>query len=200
MNKRLALFIIIVITTILATNSLLERRAETDKSSITARDIPTPIQAQEWRTVVRVVDGDTLELDGKEKVRLLGVDTPEKFDNAKLGKDSASSGQDKEVLKSLGRLASEFTKKLCEGKKVTLEYDSAKTDMFGRTLAYAHLEDGTVVNEAIIKNGYGGAYTKYKFKYKDSYVKLEIEAKAKSVGMWSTDVLKSIVKKKSNVK
>ena len=149
----------------------------------------TPFQADDiqWRTVQRVVDGDTVELDGKEKVRLIGVDTPEKFSSKKLDADARESNRDKETIKALGERASKFTKELCEGKKVWLEYGQEKSDRYGRTLAYLHLEDGTVVNEEIIRQGFGNAYTKYPHKYLEAYRELEKEAREGEKGLWGDD-------------
>ena len=65
---------------------------------------------EELRTVIRVVDGDTVIVDGKEKVRLIGVDTPETVHPSKS-------------VEYFGKEATAFTKKMCEGKKVRLEYD-----------------------------------------------------------------------------
>jgi len=106
----------------------------------------------EWSTIMRVVDGDTLVLDGGERVRLLDVDTPEKFDSPKLDRDAKRTGMSKEKIKAMGEQASEFTRKLCEGKRCWLEYGKRRTDKYGRTLAYVHLEDGRVVNDEIPRN------------------------------------------------
>src|SRR3989338_7085144 len=86
-----------------------------------------------WRTVVRVVDGDTIVLDGDEKVRLIGVDTPETVDPRK-------------PVQYFGKEASEFTRRMAEGKRVRLEFDQDTKDRYGRTLAYVYLEDGTFLN------------------------------------------------------
>jgi endonuclease YncB( thermonuclease family) len=62
---------------------------------------------------VRIVDGDTLEIklnDQKEKVRLIGVETPEKFESDKLHRDAARTGQDEATIRGLGERASDFTK------------------------------------------------------------------------------------------
>jgi micrococcal nuclease len=74
-----------------------------------------PAFARDQATIVRVVDGDTLEVklnDQKEKVRLIGVDTPEKFESGKLHRDAARSGQDEKTIRALGERASDFTKSL----------------------------------------------------------------------------------------
>ncbi len=128
--------------------------------------------SQDWRTCVKVVDGDTIELDGKEIVRLIGVDTPETKDPRK-------------PVEYFGKEASEFTKKLVEGKKVRLEYDQTKIDRYGRTLAYIFLEDKTFVNAEIILQGYGFAYTKYPFIYMEKFRLYEKQARELEKGLWA---------------
>jgi len=127
---------------------------------------------QTWRTCIRVVDGDTIVLDGNEKVRLIGVDTPETKDPRK-------------PVQYFGQEAYEFTKGLVEGKRVKLEYDQNRIDKYGRTLAYVYLEDGTFLNAEIIKQGYGFAYTKYPFKYLEEFRQYEKEARGNERGLWA---------------
>lgn len=114
-------------------------------------------------TIIKVYDGDTFQIDTGDKVRLLGIDTPEKWESGKLDKDSERSGKDKETIKALGQLASDYTEKLLLNQKVTLVADSTNsdTDRYGRLLRYAYLEDGTFFNLKIIQDGYAYAYTKY---------------------------------------
>ena len=45
------------------------------------KEVFEPKPSGEWRVVVRVIDGDTLELDGGERIRLIGVDTPESLED-----------------------------------------------------------------------------------------------------------------------
>jgi len=132
------------------------------------------VQSQNiWRTCIGVVDGDTIVLDGNQKVRLIGVDTPETSDPRK-------------PVQYYGREACEFTKGLVEGKKVRLDYDWNKRDKYGRTLAYVFLEDGTFLNAEIIKKGYGFAYQHFLFKYYDEFKQYEREAREKGIGLWAT--------------
>jgi len=127
---------------------------------------------QIWRTCVIVIDGDTIVLDGNEIVRLIGIDTPETKDPRK-------------PVQYYGREAYEFTKKLVEGKKVSLAYDLNKKDKYGRTLAYVYLEDGTFLNAEVVKQGYGFAYRYFLFKYFDEFKQYEREARANEIGLWS---------------
>lgn len=98
--------------------------------------------------VKRVIDGDTLLLANDERVRLIGVDTPE-------------TQHPQKPVEHFGKEAYLFTKRTVEGKEVRLEYDWQRKDRHGRLLAYVYLMDGDFLNAEIIKQGYGFTYTKY---------------------------------------
>ncbi len=72
-----------------------------ESTAAEAGDLPTDL---ELRTVTRVIDGDTLILDGGGRVRLIGVDTPETVHPTK-------------PVEFFGREASAFTKRMVEGKE-----------------------------------------------------------------------------------
>lgn len=129
------------------------------------------VAAQEWRICIRVIDGDTIVLDGNEIIRLIGVDTPE-------------TKAPRKPVQYFGKEAYEFTKGLVEGKKVRLEYDQERTDKYGRTLAYVYLEDMSFLNAEIIKQGYGFAYTQFPFKYLEQFREYEKEARENNRGLW----------------
>jgi len=131
---------------------------------------PLLVTAGEYR-VSRVIDGDTVILENGERIRLIGVDTTEKTHPLKL-------------VEYFSNESTQFTKQLLEGKEVRLEYDKEKRGKYGRLLAYIYLMDGTFVNAEIIKQGYGFAYTKYPFKFIDSFVSLEKEAENNKRGYW----------------
>jgi micrococcal nuclease len=90
--------------------------------------------------VIRVIDGDTIELEGGVKVRYIGIDTPETVHPSK-------------PVQFMGKEASAFNRQLVEGKDVRLEYDVQRTDKYGRTLAYVYVGD-TFVNAELVKQGY----------------------------------------------
>ena len=124
--------------------------------------------------VKRVIDGDTIvvEIDGKhEKIRLIGVDTPE-------------TKHPQKPVQYFGKEAHLFTKRMVEGKEVRLEFDWQKRDKYGRLLAYVYLPDGTFLNAEIIKQGYGFAYTRFPFKYLDEFRQYEREARENKRGLW----------------
>ena len=109
--------------------------------------LAAPCRAAESGTVVKVVDGDTIQIEigaQVEVVRLIGVDTPETVDPRK-------------PVEFFGREASEFTRRLALGKVVRLEQDPQgdTRDTYGRLLRYVHLPDGTLLNAEIIRQGYG---------------------------------------------
>jgi len=134
----------------------------------------------------RVIDGDTIELESGERVRLIGIDTPEVHESNKLHRDSQRTGQDMRTIQELGKRAWDFTKKLVEGKRVALEFDVEKYDKYNRLLAYAYLKDGTFVNAEIIKQGYASLMTfPPNVKYADLFLKLYQEARANKRGLWS---------------
>jgi micrococcal nuclease len=126
--------------------------------------------AQIYR-VQRVIDGDTLLLTNRERVRLIGVDTPE-------------TKHPKKPLEYFGKEAYLFTKRMVEGKQVRLEYDWQRKDKYRRTLAYVYLLDGTFLNAEIIKQGYGFAYTRFPFKYLEDFRRYQKEAREKKRGLW----------------
>lgn len=91
--------------------------------------------------VKRVVDGDTIELDNGEKVRYIGINTPESVDPRR-------------PVECFGKEASAYNKELVEGKKVRLERNISERDKYGRLLRFVYLEDGVMVNEVLVRDGY----------------------------------------------
>jgi micrococcal nuclease len=133
----------------------------------------------EFEFVQRVVDGDTLMLGTGERVRLIGVDTPE-------------SVRPNTPVQQFGKEAAGFTRRMVEGKRVRLEYDQANAarghkdnTQQKRTLAYVFLEDGTLLNAEIIKQGYGNALTRYPFSRMEEFRRLEREAREQQRGLWA---------------
>lgn len=129
--------------------------------------------------VIHVYDGDTiLVISGgkKMKIRLLGVDTPEK-----QGPYTKAE--------PLGEEAGLRMTELALRKKVTLIYggDSLK-DRYGRYLAHVILPDGRSLNEIMLKEGLAEAYRKFRYSRKKLYQKLEAKAKADCLGIWKLSI------------
>lgn len=121
--------------------------------------------------VDRVIDGDTIVVQGVGPVRLIGVDTPETVDPRR-------------PVQYFGKEASEFTRRLAAGQIARLEFDGPHTDRYRRTLAYVYLPDGTFLNAEIIRQGYGHAYTQFPFRYLKEFRAYEREARTAGRGLW----------------
>ena len=104
--------------------------------------------------VIRIIDGDTFEIENGDKVRMIGIDAPELKDN--------------EGLESKNHL-----KLLIENKYVSLIKDekNKNKDFFGRLLRYVYI-DNTDVNLKMIEDGYASVYTKFKFTKSQEYINL----------------------------
>jgi micrococcal nuclease len=118
--------------------------------------------------VVRVIDGDTIEIAGGAHVRYIGIDTPETYPKTEF----------------YGPEAKAKNIELVEGKLVTLEKDVSETDKYGRLLRYVYV-DGVFVNGELVLLGYARAVayppdTRYQWQLEQ----LEKEAKAAKRGIW----------------
>ncbi len=124
--------------------------------------------------VERVIDGDTIVLDGGERVRLIGVDTPETVHPQK-------------PVERFGKEASAFSRRMCEGKQVRLERDpeSRSMDKYQRSLRYVYLPDGTLLNVLIIREGFGHALRTYPHSRLAEFVEAESEARRVGRGLWA---------------
>lgn len=130
--------------------------------------------------VTKTVDGDTIHIDAYDgnhlttTVRLIGVDTPE------------TKKPDSPVM-YYGPEASAFTKEAADGKRVTIYLDTVTgtRDKYGRLLAYVKLPDGRMLNEALISEGYGYAYTPFKHGASKKYSDLEASARRAKKGLWA---------------
>lgn len=123
--------------------------------------------------VERVVDGDTLVLASGERIRLIGVDTPETKHPTK-------------PVEAFGPEASAFTKQAVEGQAVTLKFDREKYDRYQRMLAYVYRDDWCL-NEELIRAGLSECITKYPFdsSMKERFRQAEDQARRERRGIWS---------------
>ena len=121
--------------------------------------------------VVRVVDGDTIKIEGGQTVRYIGIDTPETVHPQK-------------AIECFGREASNKNKEIVEGKFVQLERDVSEVDKYGRLLRYVYV-DGVFVNELLVKEGFAHA-SSYPpdVKYQDLLVNAQKEAQSQNSGLW----------------
>jgi len=137
----------------------------------------------EFSVVKRVIDGDTVELENGEKVRYIGIDTPETLDPRK-------------PIQCFGKEAAAKNKELVEGKRVRLEKDVTERDKYQRLLRYVYVtgETGPPVGEArneifvnleLAKQGFAHSYTyPPDVKYQSLFVLAEKEARENGRGLW----------------
>ena len=131
--------------------------------------------------VVKVVDGDTVdvEIKGKiERLRLIGIDTPETVDPRK-------------EVQCFGIEASNKAKELLSGKFVTLENDETQSerDRYGRLLRYVFLPDGTHFNKLMISEGFAYEYTYDEpYKYQAEFKQAQALAQSQNKGLWNPNM------------
>jgi micrococcal nuclease len=127
-----------------------------------------------WTELERVVDGDTIIITGKERVRFIGIDTPEEKHPHKPIQPFALEATD--TLKKL----------LSESKKICLISDSIgdAIDKYGRTLAYIFTDEGKDVNAELLRLGMAKGYFYFPFERKEEFGIYETQAKKEKIGQW----------------
>lgn len=161
-----------------------------NEASFTYRSSPTPFVTVvpiatssatqgvegEKAYVVKVVDGDTIEITGGQSIRLIGIDTPETVDPRR-------------PVGCFGKEASNETKKLLTGREVILQKDVSDTDKYKRLLRYIYLplDQGQIlfVNDYLVREGFARVMTyPPDVKFNDQFRMAEQVAKAKKLGLW----------------
>lgn len=136
--------------------------------------------------VLRVIDGDTVivcfpgekphSCNRQERVRLIGVDTPEMHFSDGLEPDYYAQE------------AKAYTSSCLEGKTVEISLDdvSSERDVYDRIIAYIYI-DGECFNRRLIQEGFGYYYGNFEFNRSlmDSFSKAQDEAKERRIGLWS---------------
>lgn len=123
--------------------------------------------------VERVIDGDTVELQGAGRARLIGIDTPETV-------------KPNHPVECHGPQASRAAKELMpEGSKVIVKHDKEKRDRYGRALVYLFSADGRMVNATLVRQGHARTLriepnTRHARKLAD----LQADAKRARRGLW----------------
>jgi micrococcal nuclease len=127
--------------------------------------------------VVRVVDGDTIVVargGAQERVRYIGVDTPETV-------------KPRTPVQCFGKKASAFNHRLVEGRSVRLVADAEERDRYGRLLAYVYrADDGLFVNAELVRRGFATTLTiPPNVRYAERFRALAAEARRAGRGLWS---------------
>ncbi len=137
-----------------------------------------------FQTVSKVVDGDTFDTHDGNRIRLIGIDTPETLDPRK-------------PVQWFAREASKKLKEWIDNETVCLKGDIDKTqniDKYGRLLRYAwkypskeHTQDKNAffINAELISQGYAFAYTRFPFQYLENFREYERNAREKKLGLWN---------------
>lgn len=127
--------------------------------------------------VIKVVDGDTIAVlvgNRREKVRYIGIDTPETHHPTK-------------PVQCFGARASAFNERLVGGEHVRLVRDVEKRDRYGRLLAYVYrARDGLFVNAELARLGYARPLTiAPDVRYATHFAALTRDARLAGRGLWS---------------
>lgn len=127
--------------------------------------------------VVKVVDGDTIHVvlgGAREKVRYIGVDTPETKDPRR-------------PVQCYGQQAADFNARLVAGERVRLVRDVEARDRYGRLLAYVYrVRDGLFVNAELARLGYAQPLSiAPDVRHADRFAQLAREARQAGRGLWS---------------
>lgn len=142
----------------------------TELGDLTGGDLPDGPDV----AVERIVDGDTIVVDGGQRVRLTGIDTPETV-------------HPQRPVECFGREASAFISQLIPpGTPVRLEMDVQSADRYGRTLAYVwRLGDAVHVNLAMVLAGYAQVHTvPPNVRHQELYLEAQRDAREQGRGLW----------------
>ncbi len=128
--------------------------------------------AQTWHAVRWVNDGDTIVLTNRQRVRYIGINTPEiDYENQKA--------------QPFGYAARSFNKKLVLSQKIRLEFDKERHDRYGRLLAYIFLADRSFLNARLLQNGLAFyLYRRPNVKYNNILLKAQQDAMKSQKGLW----------------
>ena len=129
-------------------------------------------------TVVKIVDGDTLDINVPDvnhnytRIRLLGVDSPE------------TRSQYSSVM-YFGPEAAEFAEKSALVKQATIYLEEHNTrGKYGRLLAYVQLPDGRFLNEVLLAEGFAYSDLRFRHSLYQKYKQLESSARRQQKGLW----------------
>ncbi|MGY8771674.1 MAG: thermonuclease family protein, partial [Pirellulales bacterium] len=129
--------------------------------------------ATSYERVTSVIDGDTIELASGERVRYIGIDTPETHHPDK-------------PIECFGIEATNRNRELVENKKVELVSEGPNRDQYGRLLRHVFI-DGTFVNSQLVWEGFARASSFGEpSKFHQVFVQLEVASRDADRGIWNT--------------
>lgn len=176
MNRKRILLIFLIIFLLFLTYIVLKNPSHLQKTAEITHEATFSGQKHELLSetvkVARVIDGDTIELTDKRRVRYIGMDTPEIVDPTK-------------PVECFGQEAREENRRLVDGKTVRFEKDVSETDSYGRLLRYVFVGD-IFVNEILVRNGFARLATfPPDVTYRDQLIQAQREARVNNRGLWS---------------
>ena len=147
-----------------------------------------------------VIDGDTIILSNGEKVRFLGVDTPESYESEKLDRQAKEMRVSPGYVQELGKKAKFFTEKYIDRREIILKFDKNNEknnhrDKYGRLLAYVYIlgeekgdfnkankdlvwvkidgKDAVFLNASLIKSGNAEVSRFFQYEKKEEFLAIE---------------------------
>ena len=189
--KKLLIILFVVLFVFYFFSSLMkispQQQTTTLDAAISATSTPSPTSTQNTSIpssqqvvkVTQVIDGDTIQIETGQKVRLIGIDSPEVVDSRK-------------TIECFGKEASLKTKELLEGKFVRLEKDVSEVDRYGRLLRYIYKGD-VLINKQLVSDGYAHANSyPPDTKYQNILRLAEQDARENNRGLWNKCPLPTI--------
>jgi micrococcal nuclease len=169
-TKNFLFFLTIGVLFVLIGLFILSNKKETIQiiPSPTPSIAPSAVEGQSFAKVTHVIDGDTIEIEGGQRVRYIGIDAAEVYP-----KPLCFSGE-----------ALAENRKLVLGKVVRLEKDQSETDKYGRLLRYVFI-DNVFVNNELVKKGFAKVMAvPPDVKYENKFSESEKSAKENNLGLW----------------
>lgn len=131
-----------------------------------------------------IYDGDTLQVEGVGRVRLLGIDTPETEDSPRDQFYRERFHLSPQTLRSIARQAKQYTLDQAKGRRVRLETDREQRDQYDRLLAYVFLPDGQMLNRQLLEKGLATVFRRFDFNRKAEFLAAEARARSAQLGLW----------------
>ncbi|PIQ72902.1 hypothetical protein CO007_02755 [Candidatus Roizmanbacteria bacterium CG_4_8_14_3_um_filter_36_10] len=173
--------IISVLTALFILSQIVINRKSFNLKSLSPSPTPTMCREQACLfptvKVARVVDGDTIETENGQKIRYIGINSPELHDPRR-------------PVECFAQEAYEENKKLVEGKTIRLEKDISETDKYKRLLHYVYIND-IFINDYLVRQGFAQVSTfPPDVKYVQQFLEAEKEARENNRGLWKDCPLK----------
>ncbi len=174
MTKKQTIYVIAVILILL--QLFFNKNNPLPKISLIPTNVPAPTitvapYEKQKVKVVRVIDGDTIEIEGNKKVRYIGINTPELHDSRR-------------PIQCYGQISADENRRLVEGKEIFIQKDVSEVDKYKRLLRYVWVED-IFVNDYLVRQGFAQVSTfPPDVKYQQQFLEAQEEAKVNNRGLW----------------